>query len=153
MEFLARCPDCGKTHLVRPERCDCGHYFLEYRGSKGADDEWGNCRKCGLPVKTMWKECPECHSDLSKAFAYRCPKCGKLVEPNAKYCECGQELIVMMGDCPYCKGRIRADSVICPKCGKNVKGGGDLPTGDVWVCGICGEKLQYYGAPCLACGH
>jgi len=151
MVFLVRCPDCGKLHLVGPEKCGCGHRFSGRRGS--ADSEWGNCRRCGLPVKAAWKECPECHSDLSRALGYRCPKCGRLAANDARYCECGQELLVLMGDCPHCRGRIRADSVNCPKCGRSVRGGEGGQGEDVWVCSICGSRLQYYGAHCFTCNQ
>jgi predicted amidophosphoribosyltransferase len=150
MPFFSRCPACKKLHVVEPEACGCGHAFSEK--AKGADAEWAHCGKCGLPVRISWKECPECHSTLGKNLAFRCPKCKKEVAPDQKFCGCGFELVTATGECPYCRRRIRADSAVCPKCGKGLREAEGGERGGSWVCGTCGGRLEYYGAHCPACG-
>lgn len=143
MALLSTCPKCGKLHFVEPEQCGCGHKF------RGGGGNWADeCPRCHEKIKEGCEECPECHLDLKRAMGYRCPKCGKEVGKDDKYCQCGEELIVMTCECPHCRGRVRADSVTCPKCGRRIRGGEPE-----WVCGRCGSRLAYYGAQCYACGN
>ena len=54
----------------------------------------------------------------SLAWAINCPKCGKEIQPNSKFCPgCGNKIEF---GCPGCKNKIHFGDKFCPKCGKKL---------------------------------
>lgn len=52
----------------------------------------------------------------------KCPKCGKIVKPGAKFCPfCGNKLSQKeFINCPYCGEKISAKSKFCSNCGASI---------------------------------
>jgi membrane protease subunit (stomatin/prohibitin family) len=81
--------------------------------------------------------------DSTKEEKIVCPKCGKAVDKNAKFChDCGE---VLKNTCPSCNSTIKSNAKFCADCGKNLsstcpKCGKDVAKGAKF-CPSCGEKI------------
>ncbi|MBN1509113.1 MAG: zinc ribbon domain-containing protein [Sedimentisphaerales bacterium] len=56
----------------------------------------------------------------------RCPKCGTLVDADAKFCpQCGGKLVepTTPTNCPKCHAKLPAGAKFCPACGEKITGG------------------------------
>ena len=73
-----------------------------------------DCPKCGKKIDANLKFCPECGSPITKAGEVVCPKCGKTTKAG-KFCgECGAPLTV---SCPKCKKEFPIGTKFCNDCG------------------------------------
>lgn len=148
--MFEKCPKCGKTHILKPKVCGCGYDF-----EKGSEEEKLICPKCKREIS--WAEieklvaCPGCGEELNRLFTYPCPKCKESIGIKDKYCKCGEKLIREIMVCPFCKKEIGAESVVCPKCGKNLylEEGEHVP--EEYYCPRCGSKLLHATAECHVC--
>ena len=74
------------------------------------------CAKCGKLLQPGAKFCPECGE---KVAANVCPGCGKPVSATAKFCpECGTKLGA--STCPACGKEVAAGAKFCPECGEKL---------------------------------
>lgn len=71
------------------------HAKMSAEDKKLAESNWretirASCPKCGAPLATNAKFCPECGTSLKMTY---CSQCGAQLQPGAKFCaECGQKL-------------------------------------------------------------
>jgi membrane protease subunit (stomatin/prohibitin family) len=77
----------------------------------------------------------------------KCPKCGTMNPPNAKFCsECGTKFEADK-KCPKCGANVPAGSKFCPECGnpmgtkKCPNCGAEVPAGNKF-CPECGKPMQ-----------
>lgn len=72
------------------------HAAMAEEDKKLSEGNWrttirASCPKCGKPLATNAKFCPECGEKLVDDT--KCPECNAKVDPNAKFCpECGHKL-------------------------------------------------------------
>lgn len=87
----------------------------------------------------------ESTNDQSSVQNVKCPKCGNMLPPNAKFClECGTKI-----------EQVSADEMICPHCGKKTpKGKFCMECGQSLInkCPNCGAEIPIGGKFCLECG-
>ena len=85
-------------------------------------------------------------SAANNATTVKCPKCGKELPAQAKFCfECGSKIEILA-----------EDEIICPKCGEKTKKGKFC-----FLCGAplvnkcpkCGTEVPQNGKFCLNCGE
>ena len=80
-----------------------------------------------------------------------CPKCGNMIDPNAKFCpNCGNKISSGDKQCPKCHASIAAEAKFCSNCGEKLGGSGaggkcpkcnaDLDPGEKF-CSQCGTKI------------
>lgn len=80
-----------------------------------------NCPKCGKQVSDNQKFCPECGAELHKTNTIRCIHCGVEIGIKSKFCpECGKP---QQTNCPKCNAEIQGTPKFCPECGNQLKGG------------------------------
>jgi len=71
------------------------HAAMAEEDKKLAEGNWrttikASCPKCGAPLGTNAKFCPECGEKLTDT---KCSNCGAVLQPGAKFCaECGTKL-------------------------------------------------------------
>ena len=54
--------------------------------------------------------------EKKEAPAEKCPSCGAIIAPNAKFCaECGTKIL---RNCPECGTAVTLNQKFCPECGK-----------------------------------
>ena len=54
--------------------------------------------------------------EKKEAPAEKCPRCGAIIAPNAKFCaECGTKIL---RNCPECGTAVTLNQKFCPECGK-----------------------------------
>lgn len=72
------------------------HSAMAEEDKKLATENWretirASCPKCGKPLTTNAKFCPECGALLKADL--KCAKCGSKLQPGAKFCaECGEKV-------------------------------------------------------------
>ncbi|MFN2201738.1 MAG: zinc ribbon domain-containing protein [Caldilineaceae bacterium] len=74
--------------MIRPKQtlADAFDRALEEEALLREIEETVACTTCGIPVKTEWVYCPNCHSQLQ----HSCPNCGNLVRNEWEICvQCG----------------------------------------------------------------
>lgn len=158
--MLDKCPECGKTHVLKPKACECGYDF-EKKGMKPRFF----CPRDKTELKLEWSECPECKKPINELIRYLCPKCGEMVGIKDKACKCGEKLIREFFICWNCKKEVEAGTAVCPKCGikfninysKCPRCGG-LVEEDSPLCSHCGLKFSYEESgiveyTCPRCGY
>lgn len=76
------------------------------------------CPKCGKVLPTDSKFCPECGEKLnSRDDEIICPVCGNKTN-KGKFCsQCGTALEI---ECPKCKAKLTAGTKFCPECGEKL---------------------------------
>jgi hypothetical protein len=71
------------------------HAAMAEEDKKLAEGNWrqtiqASCPKCGSPLATNAKFCPDCGAKLGQSF---CSECGAQLQPGAKFCgECGNPI-------------------------------------------------------------
>lgn len=87
----------------------------------------------------------ESANDQASAQNAKCPKCGNILPPNAKFClECGTKV-----------EQVSSNEMICPHCGKKTpKGKFCMECGQSLInkCPNCGAEIPQGGKFCLECG-
>lgn len=77
-------------------------------------EETNSCPKCGKNVKKNSKFCPDCGEMLKNA----CPHCGATLTAGAKFCaDCGKKLTKV---CPKCGIDVAGNAKFCPACGEKI---------------------------------
>lgn len=80
-----------------------------------------NCPKCGKQVSDNQKFCPECGAELHKTNTISCIHCGAEIGIKSKFCpECGKP---QQTNCPKCNAEIQGTPKFCPECGNKLKDG------------------------------
>jgi membrane protease subunit (stomatin/prohibitin family) len=78
------------------------------------EEEKATCPKCGKDVNKNAKFCQECGEVQKNA----CPSCGAALKANAKFCtECGEKLTI---SCPKCGIDVSSKAKFCPSCGEKI---------------------------------
>ncbi len=144
--MFEKCPNCGKTHILKPKACGCGYDF-----EKKEEEFKILCPKDNTELKLEWFECPKCKTPLNELIRYPCPKCGNIVGLKDKYCKCGEKLLIEVTTCPYCKSKIDAESTTCPKCGRSFYAQEHEHTAAEYHCPRCGYKLPTAASNCPIC--
>lgn len=84
-------------------------------------------------------------NDQTSAQGAKCPKCGNVLPPNAKFClECGTKIEQMSSNemiCPHC-GKKTSKGKFCVECGQQLAN----------KCPNCGTEIPQGGKFCLECG-
>lgn len=84
-------------------------------------------------------------NDQTSAQNTKCPKCGNILPPNAKFClECGTKIEQMSSNemiCPHC-GKKTPKGKFCMECGQSLAN----------KCPNCGSEIPKGGKFCLECG-
>ena len=84
-------------------------------------------------------------SNQTSSQSIKCPKCGNMLPPNAKFClECGTKI-----------EQVSPNEMICPHCGKKTpKGKFCMECGQPLAnrCPNCGAEIPQGGKFCLECG-
>ncbi len=100
-----------------------------------------SCPKCGKKVAEDMKFCPYC--GITMPEINRCQNCGKELQADMTFCPyCGQSL--REKDCPYCGTPLEQDAKYCYHCGLDITAG--------LVCAECGSKLMEGSVFCPKCG-
>ena len=74
-----------------------------------------------------------------------CPKCGVLIDENAKFCSsCGAKIETGGITCPKCNASVASGSKFCPSCGANISAGSKCPK--------CGKEVAAGTKFCPECG-
>lgn len=100
------------------------------------------CPKCGKNVAEDMKFCPYC--GITMPEINKCPKCGKELQEDMTFCPyCGFSL--QEKKCPNCGTPIEKDAKYCYSCGLDIMKG--------LVCKKCGTKLVEGSIFCPKCGE